>query len=290
MAWTELTINLRNRSSVPLSFDSVNRMRIVEIMGVRRQSAKIKTFTLRDKLCERAEAGQFVMIWIPGVDEVPMSLSTITPRGFSSITVAEVGEATKALNQRKIGETIGIRGPFGKGFVPTGGKVMIVGGGIGVSPLVPLAEKLMKTASKVTLLVGAKTRSELLFLDRLEKALSKKESEIILATDDGSYGFKGLITERAEQQLKNERFNMVYTCGPERMMYRMFLLSEQHKVPLQASLERLMRCAIGLCGSCGIGKLMVCKDGPVLTSEQLRSVKEEFGKFQLDLVGRKVRL
>jgi dihydroorotate dehydrogenase electron transfer subunit len=83
---------------------------------------------------------------------------------------------------------------------------------------------------------------------------------------------------------------MIYTCGPEQMMYSMFLLAEQHNIPLQASLERLMRCAIGLCGSCQIGKLRVCKDGPVLNSEQLRSVKEEFGKFQLDLTGKRIKL
>jgi dihydroorotate dehydrogenase electron transfer subunit len=82
---------------------------------------------------------------------------------------------------------------------------------------------------------------------------------------------------------------MIYTCGPEPMMHKMFLLAEQHKVPLQASLERIMRCSIGLCGSCQIGKLRVCKDGPVLNSEQLRSIKEEFGKFRLDFTGKKIK-
>jgi dihydroorotate dehydrogenase electron transfer subunit len=167
---------------------------------------------------------------------------------------------------------------------------MIVAGGTGIGPLVPLTEKLAETASKVTLLVGAKSRDELLFLDRLDKALSVVNSETVFTTDDGSYGRKGLVTDQAEQQLKKERFDMIYTCGPEPMMHKMFLLAEQHNVSLQASLERLMRCAIGLCGSCGIGKLMVCKDGPVLTSKQLRSVKDEFGRFHLDQEGRKVKL
>ncbi|UCC58423.1 MAG: dihydroorotate dehydrogenase electron transfer subunit [Candidatus Bathyarchaeum sp.] len=265
-------------------------MRIVEIMDVRRESANVKAFTFKDRLCGRAEAGQFVMVWIPGVDEIPMSLSTITADGLSSITVAEVGEATKALNQRKPGDTMGIRGPFGKGFTPTEGNVMIVGGGTGVGPLVPLTEKLAETAAKVTLLVGAKTKDELLFLDRLEKALSNVNSEIVFTTDDGSYGLGGLVTDQAEQKLMKETFDMIYTCGPEQMIYKMFLLAEQHQAPLQASLERVMRCAIGICGSCGIGNLMVCKDGPVLTSEQLRSVKEDFGRFQLDLSGRKIKL
>ncbi len=285
-----MTVNLRNRSSVPASFDSVNCMRIVEIMEVKKESVKVRTFTFRDKLCRKAEAGQFVMVWIPGVDEVPMSLSTITSEGLSSITVAEVGEATRALNQRKTGDIMGIRGPFGNGFTPIRGNVMIVAGGTGVGPLVPLTEKLAKTAAKVTLLVGAKTKDELLFLGRLEKALSHVDSKTVFTTDDGSYGLTGLVTEQAEQQLTKENFDVIYTCGPEQMIYKMFLLAEQHKIPLQASLERIMRCAIGICGSCGIGKLMVCKDGPVLTSEQLRSVKEEFGRFQLDLAGRKTKL
>jgi dihydroorotate dehydrogenase electron transfer subunit len=285
-----VTVDLRKSYSMPSAFDSVNRMRIVEVLDVKEESAKVKTLTFTDRLCGMAEAGQFVMVWIAGVDEIPMSLSTITSEGFSSITVAEVGEATKALNQRKARNIIGIRGPFGRGFAPTGGNIMVVAGGTGVGPLVPLTEKLAETASKITLLVGARTRSELLFQDKLEKALSDVESEAVFTTDDGSYGLKGLITVQVERLLEKERFDMVYTCGPEQMMYKIFLLSEQHKVPLQASLERLMRCAIGLCGSCGVGKLMVCKDGPVLTSEQLRSVKKEFGKFQLDLAGRKIKL
>jgi dihydroorotate dehydrogenase electron transfer subunit len=285
-----LTTNLRNRSSVPEDFASANRMRIIEIIEVKKESTKVKTFTFKDKLCGGAEAGQFIMVWIPGVDEVPMSLSTITAKGLSSITVADVGEATKALNQRKPGDTIGIRGPFGKGFLPTEGNVMIVAGGTGVGPLVPLTEKVAETAAKVTLLLGAKTKRELLFLDRLEIALSDVNSETVFTTDDGSYGVKGLVTEQVEQKLRAERFDMIYTCGPEQMMHKTFLLAEQHQVPLQASLERLMRCAVGLCGSCGIGKLMVCKDGPVLTSEQLRNVKEEFGQFKLDSAGRKIKL
>ncbi len=265
-------------------------MRIVEILEVKKENDRVRTFTFQDKLCGNADAGQFVMVWIAGVDEVPMSLSTITADGHSSITVAKVGEATKALNQQKSGDIMGIRGPFGKGFVPTEGNVMIVAGGTGLGPLVPLTEKLAETAEKVTLLVGAKTKRGLLFMDRLEKALSGVDSEIVFTTDDGSYGEEGLVTDQAENKLTKENFGMIYTCGPEQMMYKMFLLAEQHQIPLQASLERLMRCAIGICGSCGIGKLMVCKDGPVLTSEQLRSVKEEFGKFHLDLAGRKTKL
>jgi len=265
-------------------------MRIVEIVEAKTENPTVKTFTFADKLCRKAEPGQFVMVWIPGVDEIPMSLSAINPGGFTSITVHGVGEASRALNKKEKGDQIGIRGPFGNGFVPVGGNVMMVGGGTGSAPLLPLTEKLVKVADKITLMCGAKCQGDLLFLDRVDRILSELDSETVFTTEDGSYGIECIVTDQVKQKLKKEKFDMIYTCGPEQMMYSMFLLAEQHNVPLQASLERIMRCAIGLCGSCQIGKLRVCKDGPVLNSEQLRSVKEEFGKFQLDLTGKRIKL
>jgi dihydroorotate dehydrogenase electron transfer subunit len=283
-----LQFHSRKRSPVPPAFDSVNRMRIAEIVDAKKENGDVKTFTFVDKLCGKAEPGQFVMVWIPGVDEIPMSLSAITLEGLTSITVHEVGDASRALNQKEKGDQIGIRGPFGNGFVPAEGNVMVVGGGTGLAPLMPLTEKLVKVADKVTVMSGVKCRDNLLFLDRIDKLLSAVASETVFTTEDGSYGIECVVTDQVKQKLKKEKFDMIYTCGPEQMMYSMFLLAEQHKIPLQASLERIMRCAIGLCGSCQIGKLRVCKDGPVLNSEQLRSVKEEFGKFQLDLTGKRV--
>jgi dihydroorotate dehydrogenase electron transfer subunit len=287
---TTLQFSSRKCSPVPPSFDSVNRMRIVEILEAKTENPTVKTFTFVDKLCRRAEPGQFVMVWIPGVDEIPMSLSAINSGGFTSITVNGVGEASRALNRKERGDQIGVRGPFGNGFVLAGGNVMVVGGGTGLAPLMPLTERLVKVADKVTLLSGAKCQANLLFLDRVDNILSELDSETVFTTEDGSYGTECVVTAQVEQKLKKERFDMIYTCGPEQMMYSMFLLAEQHNVHLQASLERVMRCAIGLCGSCQIGKLRVCKDGPVLNSEQLRSVKEEFGKFQLDFTGKRVKL
>ena len=266
---------------------AANRLRIVKIQDVERESPTVKTFSFRDKLCAKAEPGQFVMVWIPGVDEIPMSLSAISPKGLASITVACVGEATKVFHQKKIGDVLGIRGPYGTSFTLTSGNVMIVGGGTGLIPLMPLTEKIVRLATKIAFLLGAKTKDELLFLDRIKQMLSKVNAEIIATTEDGSYGLKGIVTDQAEKKLAKERFDMVYTCGPEQMMHRIFILAEQYDTPLQASLERIMRCAIGLCGSCVIGGFRVCKDGPVLTSKQLRMVKDEFGKFTRDFQGRK---
>jgi dihydroorotate dehydrogenase electron transfer subunit len=287
---TKMPPKLRERSSVPPSFKSINRMRIAEIVGTKKENPTVKTITFVDKLCGKAEPGQFVMVWIPGVDEIPMSLSSINSDGRSSITVNGVGEASRALNQKEKGDLIGIRGPFGSGFVPVVGNVMVVGGGTGLAPLMPLTEKLVKVADRITVMSGVKCRDNLVFLERIEKILSGVDSKTVFTTEDGSYGIECVVTDQVEQKLRREKFDMIYTCGPEQMMYSMFLLAEQYNDPLQASLERIMRCAIGLCGSCQIGKLRVCKDGPVLNSEQLRGVKEEFGKFQLDFTGKRVRL
>ncbi len=265
----------------------INRLRVVRIHEIVRESPTVRTFSFNDRICLKAKPGQFVMVWIPGVDEIPMSLTTIDRNGLASITVAQVGEATAALHQRKLGDVLGVRGPFGNGFKLVDGNVMIVGGGTGLAPLVPLAENLEGVAANVTFLVGAKTKDELLFLDRIKQVVSKFHRGIVATTEDGSYGLKGVVTKPAEKILAKERFDMIYTCGRERLMYKMFLLAGRYNTPLQASLERIMRCGIGLCGSCVIGEFMVCKDGPVLNYEQLLKIRDEFGKLKRDFSGRK---
>jgi len=267
---------------------AVNRLRIVDILGVIRESPSVKTFVFHDRLCGRAVPGQFVMVWIPGVDEVPMSLSGIGSDGVCSICVGLVGEATDAIHKLREGDCFGVRGPFGKGFsVGRTRKVLVVGGGTGLAPLAVLTDKLVEANADVTMLFGAKTRGELLFYDRISKVPSK-DVKVIAATEDGSYGFDGVVTEVAEEMLERSRFDMVYSCGPEQMMYKLFLLAEKYQVPIEFSLERLMRCAIGLCGSCVIGKYRVCKDGPVFSGEQLSEVKAEFGRVRRDFDGSKI--
>lgn len=262
---------------------AAGRLRTVEILRIVEENSSVKTFSFRDKLCEKATPGQFVMVWIPDIDEIPMSLSDIVD-DHCSFTVAKVGEATEALHKMKEGDLIGIRGPFGKGFSYVKGKVLIVGGGTGLSPLMVLAKNLSRLGADVTFLLGAKTRSELLFLDRVNRI----SANIIATTDDGSFGLKGLVTELAEKMLAENGFDVVYACGPEPMMVKMLSLAEKYNTPLQMSLERLMHCAVGLCGSCVIGIYRVCKDGPVFTSRQLEGVKEEFGRFKRDFDGRKI--
>jgi len=265
-----------------------NKYRAIPILNVEKESATVKTFTFKDKTCAKAKPGQFLMLWIPGVDEIPFSILNARKNGTVSVAVRRVGEATKALHHKEVGEIIGVRGPFGNSFSMKGKRVLLVGGGTGIAPLLFLTNKMATRARRLIFVIGAKTRGELLFLDDIEKACTEKG--VVAATEDGSYGIKCLATEPAESLLAKKEFDMIYTCGPERMMRKIFDLAEKHETPIEASLERLMRCAIGLCGSCVIGKYRVCRDGPVFNRERLREVVAEFGKRKRDFDGKEIPL
>jgi len=265
-----------------------NRHRITKILDIKTESPTVKTFTFKDKICAKAKPGQFLMLWIPSVDEIPLSILDTDEKGIVSVAVKKVGEATQALHNKKVGDFIGLRGPFGNSFTLREGKILMVGGGIGMAPLSFLAKKLAPKASKLTLVVGAKAREELLFMEKLKKFC--KEENLLATTDDGSYGFKGLASELSESILTKEKYDAIYACGPEQMIRKVFETAEKAGISMEASLERLMRCAIGLCGSCVIGKYRVCRDGPVFDGNQLRKVKDELGISKRDFNGRRIPL
>jgi dihydroorotate dehydrogenase electron transfer subunit len=263
---------------------------MVKIKETKQENPTVRTLTFEERSCLEAVPGQFVMVWIPDLDEIPMSISCVSDGGVS-ISVESVGQATEALHGMKKGDLIGVRGPFGNGFSLTKkGSVLIVGGGTGLIPLTFLGEQLANFSVKLTFLTGAKTKQELLFLDRIESLVQKAHGKTIVTTDDGSYGTKGMITEPAEDLMRKEKFGMIYACGPEAMMHKIFTVAEKYDVPLEVSLERLIRCAIGICGSCVLGGFRVCVDGPVFNREQLRQMREDFGRFRLDFDGKKLKL
>lgn len=262
-------------------------MRAAEITRVRREALDMVTLHFEDEECSKASPGQYAMIWIPGGEEVPMSLSEINPGGESSVTVREVGEATRALCRMEAGDRIGVRGPFGKGYTLQGGSPLIVAGGSGVASLTPLAEAFIEKGVKPTFILGARTESDLAFRDRLEKLLGEG---LVLATDDGSRGFDGLSSQCAVKLMEEGSHDIVYTCGPELMMVSVFDEAESRGIPVQASLERYIKCAHGLCGSCAIGPYRVCMDGPVFDSEKLREVRADFGARKMDPTGKIVRV
>lgn len=266
-----------------------NQVRTPKLLSVKTTSSTVKTFKFEDKECANAKPGQFLMMWIPGVDEIPLSILDANKNGLVSVAVKNVGNATRALHSKRVGDTIGVRGPFGNNFTIKGKRLLMVGGGTGIAPLLFLTKRMVPRAAKTTFVMGAKTKDELLFRSELEK-LGKKRARLITSTEDGTCGITGLCTEPLEEMLAKEKFSTVYACGPEKMIFKVFELAQRHRTPLQVSLERIMRCGIGLCGSCVVSKYRVCRDGPVFTSQQLEKMKREFGFSKRDRYGRKIEL
>lgn len=225
------------------------------------------------------------MLWIPGIDEIPLSILDAGDN-LVSVSVKAVGDATKHLHTLEAGATVGVRGPFGNSFTESRGRVLLVSGGTGTAPLLFLAKQLASKTEKLSFVEGAKTKDELLFVHELGGIC--KEKSLIITTEDGTAGLQCLVTQPLASLLDKERFDMIYTCGPEIMVKKIFEMTEQRKLPLEASLERLMRCGIGLCGSCVIGKYRVCRDGPVFTAAQLREVRDELGVSKLGFDGSRI--
>ncbi len=217
--------------------------------------------------------GQFVMVWIRGVDEIPMALSY-----ENAITVQKVGPATSALFELGECDSVGIRGPFGNGLDIKKGNILLVAGGVGAAPLAPLAEKAGASGNRVTTLLGARTKDELLFRERFEAA-----GELCIATDDGSEGKHGYVTLLLDENIK---YSQIYCCGPEIMMK--MVLDKVTPPKAQFSLHRYIKCGIGICGACCVDGLRVCKDGPVFSGDVLK--KTEFGVFRRNECGETVKV
>ncbi|MFZ1023035.1 MAG: dihydroorotate dehydrogenase electron transfer subunit [Thermoplasmata archaeon] len=239
------------------------------------------TVTLRFPYAPRADAGQFVMVWIPGDDEIPMSLSYTGPS--KGITVKVMGATSRAIQSIPVGSRFGIRGPYGNRFELSPRRILLVGGGSGSAVLAPAAESAASQGAQLTAALGATTAAELLFADRF-RAMGAR---VVESTDDGSRGAKGFVTPLADRLLGEEKFDVVWTCGPEIMMQKVCDSARRHHVPVFCSVERQMKCALGLCDACALGPLHVCVDGPVFPAERLVGL-EDFGRYKRDPSGRRV--
>ena len=234
---------------------------MVKITKIVNENPYVRTFFMDKKI--DAKPGQFVMAWIPGLDEKPFSLSYAGKQ--TAITVEQKGKFTKALFGMKAGDKIGIRGPYGNGFTLKA-NACVVAGGCGAAPLALLIERLKRPF----VIQGARSKDRIIFGTRFKNAS--------ITTDDGSFGARGFVTDVLENALRKRHFAMVYACGPEVMMKRVFEICERYGVACEASLERYMKCGFGVCGQCEIDGLRVCKDGPVFSSVQLRKTRD-FGSF-----------
>jgi dihydroorotate dehydrogenase electron transfer subunit len=249
----------------------------VKITSVRKESADTKT--LEFKMSGKATAGQFVMVWIPGVDEIPMSLSSVDDT--KSITVKAIGDATKALHDVRKGGYLGVRGPYGSGFkTKKKDRILAVGGGVGIAALMPLIRE-----TGADTVIGARNKKEVI----MEEEVKKYSRNVWASTDDGSYGYHGNAVQLMKEKLAVKKYDIVVACGPEVMLYYAHKECVELGVECQMSLERYMKCGAGLCGSCVIDGMRICEDGPVFDGKQISKLKE-FGKIKRDPSGAKVKL
>ncbi|HKV89674.1 MAG TPA: dihydroorotate dehydrogenase electron transfer subunit [Thermoplasmata archaeon] len=239
------------------------------------------TVTLRFEDPTPAAPGQFVMVWVPGDDELPMSLSFVGPR--KGVTVKAMGDTSRRILGIPLGARLGIRGPFGSKFDVSPRQILLVGGGSGTAVLAPAAELALGFGSSVTAALGATTASELLFEGRLRGA----GATVHVATDDGTAGQRGYVTGLVGGLLQERRYDAVWTCGPEVMMQKVAEAGRAAGVPVVFSVERHMKCALGMCDACALGPYHVCVDGPVFPAETI-SPLPEFGRWKRDPSGRLV--
>lgn len=223
------------------------------------------------------------MVWVPGDDELPMSLS-YTSGDSKGITVKVMGDTSRRIQRLAPGTLLGIRGPYGNRFDLSPRRVLIVAGGSGAAVLAPAAEAARARGSMVVTALGATCAEELLFRQRFHEMGARVE----IATDDGSEGERGFVTIVADRLLERETFDAVWTCGPEVMMRKVVDRAAASGVPTFCSMERHMKCALGMCDACAIGPYHVCVDGPVFSAERLRPLVD-FGVFHRDSSGRRVR-
>lgn len=231
---------------------------------------------------EAAAPGQFNMLYVFGVGEVPISVSGEAERGETLYhTVRAVGEATKALCGLKKGATLGMRGPFGSGWrmdEAKGRDLVIVAGGIGLAPLRPVVHEALarrEDYGRVFLLYGARSPEDILYRREVEKWRGRFDLDVEVTVDRASSAWRGgvgVVTKLIEDARFDPKRATAMLCGPEVMMR--FSVRELRKRgvddrDIYLSMERNMKCAVGFCGRCQFGPEFICKDGPVLRYDRI---------------------
>ena len=229
-----------------------------------------------DKPLPEMVPGQFVEVRVDGSPTTflrrPISINFVDyQQNELWLMVAMVGDGTKALGKLQKGDKLNCVLPLGNGFsFQSDGialyKALLVGGGVGVAPLLYLGAQMKEQGMEPTFLLGARTASDLLMLDEF-----KKYGRVCVTTEDGSEGEKGFVTNHSLFQ--QEHFDMIYTCGPTPMMKAVARYAKEKGIACEASLENLMACGLGACLCCvektTEGNLCVCKDGPVFNINRL---------------------
>lgn len=231
--------------------------------------------------------GQFNMLYVFGVGESAISISS-HPTRSSTIehTIHRVGTVTSALSQIRRGDVIGVRGPFGTSWpldAARGKDVCIIAGGIGLAPLRPVIYSLLEERNafgRIVILYGARSPLDLLYRVALEHWGDEQDVEVLVTVDRGDSSWKGHIgvVSSLLSYIKLDIANTIaYVCGPEIMMKYCIEELIQRGVDPQSiwmSMERNMKCGIGVCGHCQFGPTFICKDGPVFSLPHVRTLLE----------------
>lgn len=260
--------------------------KVLKIKNILTESKSVKTFLFdwdMENSDLKPEPGQFVMVW-NFEDEKPMSISKIdVEKNELAISIKNIGPFTSNVHQLDIGDKLGLRGPYGHGFeFNDSKKILAIGGGIGMAPIASFTECAIQNNLEVDVISAALNKNELLFEERLNSVGAR----VFTCTDDGSCGFKGFATHRMEDLLKDNDYDLVVTCGPEIMMMGIVEIAKSNNIPVQVSMERWMKCALGVCGQCCVDDSgwRICKEGPVFWADNLSYIKE-FGKYRRDSSG-----
>lgn len=227
-----------------------------------------------DEMAEEASPGQFVNISAPGFTlRRPISICGIDKEHKTLRFVFEVrGKGTEAISRLTVGDSVDILGPLGNGFrIPEGKKIIVVGGGIGVPPLLEISHR---TGELCTAILGFRDYSKII----LDDEFKDNGSNTIVCTDDGSVGIKGQVTIPLAEELEKGGYGAVMACGPEPMLKAIIKMCELYNVPCQVSLEQRMGCGVGACVVCSCMTVRngqefysrVCKDGPVFNAEEVK--------------------
>jgi dihydroorotate dehydrogenase electron transfer subunit len=244
-----------------------------KVLKAEKENEKVTRLVLDCKL--DCQPGQFVMVWIPGVDEKPISISESKPS--LEICVANAGPVSEKISKLRAGDEIFVRGPLGRGFERKGKRWLLVGGGYGFGPLRFLARVGKEEGKSVEAILGARTKGLL---------MRKACCETCFVTDDGSEGKAGTSVDELERRLagKSAKTDVVFSCGPERMMEAVAKACKKRGVQSQLLVERYMKCGFGICGHCAMGGWLACTDGPAIYGEEALK-NPEFGKVRQDRCG-----
>lgn len=231
------------------------------------------------------QPGQFNMVYHFGFGDVPISISgDPADRTKFTHTIRAVGNVTRAIKKMKSGDFLGIRGPFGSDWpveTARGNDLVIVAGGIGLAPLRPILYQALadrKCYGKIVLLYGTRTPDDILYRRELEKWRSRFDLYVDVTVDRGKSGWAGnvgVVTTLIPRTVFDPLKATAFVCGPEIMMRYVVLELQKKGMPddkIFLSLERNMKCGMGLCGHCQIGPTFVCKNGPVFSYDAIKSL------------------